>query len=209
MARATKISMTSAPNRPAGMAWVVAALFGLAACSDGLGGGRDGGAGGTTGAGGATGGAGTSGNAGTTGSAGRGGSTGTGGSPGAAADSFVGTWTYSQGSLMPRMCMVGGVAIPAIALTGSTLVITKTDATHISANGGTGCVVPFTVSGSVATAASGSTCAVTVMGIRVTLSITSWTLTLAGGSLTSAETGSAPIGGSSCTATGTGTLTKG
>ncbi len=198
--------MTSKHNRAADMAravsWVAAASLGLAACGDGASGGRDGGAGGTTGAGGATGVAGTG------GSAGRGGSTGAGGSPGAAADPFVGTWTYSQGSLMPRMCMVGGVAIPAIPLTGSTLVISKTDVTHISANGGTGCVVPFTVSGSVATAASGSTCAVTVMGIRVTLNITSWTLTLAAGSLTSAETGSAPIGGSSCTATGTGTLTK-
>jgi hypothetical protein len=121
-------------------------------------------------------------------------------------DEFVGTWRYDSGTLMPNMCMVLGTVIPPIPLTGETITITKTDATHINVNAGAGCDVAFTVSGGVATAGPGNSCAVTVMNIPVTLNITSWTLTLAGSALNSAESGSAPLGGSSCTASGTGTL---
>lgn len=123
-------------------------------------------------------------------------------------DEFVGTWRYDSGTLMPNMCMVLGTAIPPIPLTGETITITKTDANHINVNAGAGCDVAFTVSGAVATAGPGNSCAVTVMNIPVTLNISSWTLTLAGSALTSAESGSAPLGGSSCTASGAGTLSK-
>jgi hypothetical protein len=41
----------------------------------------------------------------------------------------------------------------------------------------------------------------------VTLNVSSWTLTSSGATLTSMESGSAPLGGASCTATGNGTLT--
>jgi hypothetical protein len=123
-------------------------------------------------------------------------------------DDFVGSWRYDSGTLTPNMCTVLGMAIPPIPLTGETITITKTDATHINVNAGSACDVAFTVSGAVATAAANSTCAVTVMGVPVTLNITSWTLTLSGTGLSSAESGSAPLGGSACTASGTGTLTR-
>ena len=123
-------------------------------------------------------------------------------------DDFVGSWRYDSGTLTPNMCSVLGTAIPPIPLTGETVTITKTDATHINVNAGSACDVAFTVNGAVATAAPNSTCAVTVMGIPVTLNITSWTLTLSGTGLASAESGSAPLGGSACTASGTGALTK-
>jgi hypothetical protein len=123
-------------------------------------------------------------------------------------DAFVGTWRYDSGTLTPNMCMVVGMAIPPISLTGEMITITKTDANHINVNAGAGCDIVFTVSGSVATAGPGNSCAVAVMGIPVTLNISSWTLTLSGSALTSAESGSAPLGGSSCTASGAGTLSK-
>ena len=131
-----------------------------------------------------------------------------GGGGGPQTDAFVGTWTYTAGTITPSMCMVVGQAIPPIALTGQSLTITKTDANHISIDGGTGCVVAFTVTGYTATAASGQTCVVTVSGIAVALNVTSWTLTVSGSSLGSMQSGSAPLGGASCTASGIGTLTK-
>ena len=123
-------------------------------------------------------------------------------------DAFVGTWRYDSGTLAPNMCMVLGTAIPPIPLTGEMITITKMDDNHLNVNAGSACDVKFTVSGSVATAAGGSTCVVTVMNIPVTLNITSWTLTLTGSTLASSESGSAPLGGSACTASGTGTLSK-
>jgi len=63
------------------------------------------------------------------------------------------------------------------------------------------------VSGTTATADSGQTCNITYMIVTFTLNISSWTLTLNGATLTSTESGSAPIGGAMCTATGNGTLT--
>jgi hypothetical protein len=65
------------------------------------------------------------------------------------------------------------------------------------------------VSGTTATAETNpmQMCVIPVQGFNVTLNVASWTLTAAGGMLTSTESGSAPIGGAACTATGNGTLT--
>jgi hypothetical protein len=100
--------------------------------------------------------------------------------------------------------------ITTISLAGQMVTISKTDNTHIVVNAGTGCSINFTVGGSTATAASGQSCVITYMGFNVTLNVSSWTLTTSGGgTLTSAESGSAPTGGAMCTATGNGTLTAG
>jgi hypothetical protein len=129
-------------------------------------------------------------------------------SGGGGADNFVGTWTYDSSSmLMPMNCSLLGTAIPPISLSGQMLQITKIDGSHISAALGSACNVHFTVSGTTATADSGQTCNITYMIVTFTLNISSWTLTLNGATLTSTESGSAPIGGAMCTATGNGTLT--
>jgi hypothetical protein len=127
---------------------------------------------------------------------------------GGGADNFVGTWTYGSGSmLMPMNCSVLGTTIPNISLDGQMVTITKTDDSHIVVNAGSMCSVKFTVNGSTATADSGQMCSITYMIVTVTLNVSSWTLTSSGATLTSMESGSAPLGGASCTATGNGTLT--
>jgi hypothetical protein len=127
---------------------------------------------------------------------------------GGGADNFVGTWTYAAGSMLtPMSCMLLGQTVPPISLAGQMLQITKIDDSHISALLGTNCNVRFTVSGTTATADAGQTCAITYQVFTVTLNVTSWTLTSAGGTLTSTESGTAPTISANCTATGNGTLT--
>ena len=127
---------------------------------------------------------------------------------GGGADNFVGTWTYDSSSmLVPMNCSLLGTTIPNISLAGQMLQITKIDDSHISALLGTNCNVRFSVNGTTATADSGQTCNITYMVVTFTLNVSSWTLTLNGSTLTSTESGSAPIGGAMCTATGNGTLT--
>jgi hypothetical protein len=127
---------------------------------------------------------------------------------GGGANNFVGTWTYGTGStLMPMNCSILGTAVPNISLDGQMLVITKIDDSHISAALGSMCNIHFTVNGTTATADSGQTCNITYMIITFALNVSSWTLTANGSTLTSTESGSAPIGGANCTATGNGTLT--
>jgi hypothetical protein len=129
---------------------------------------------------------------------------------GGGADNFVGTWTYATGSMLTATnCTVPiiGTQITSLPLDGQMLQITKIDDSHISVLLGSNCNVHFTVSGTTATADSGQMCNINYMGLTVTLNVTSWTLTSSGSTLTTMESGSAPIGGSMCTATGNGTLT--
>ncbi|HZL19037.1 MAG TPA: hypothetical protein VFG23_14970 [Polyangia bacterium] len=135
------------------------------------------------------------------------GSSSSGGGNGAA---FVGTWTYISGStLTPSSCMVLGTTIPPLDLTGDTVTITAgASASEIDFVEGTACTIKFTVSGTTATATSDQSCTLPVSGISAVLNVTSWTLTLSGDTLMAGFSGSAPIGGTSCTASGTGTLAK-
>jgi hypothetical protein len=110
--------------------------------------------------------------------------------------------------LVPMNCSVLGTTIPNISLAGEMLAITKTDDSHIVADMGSMCSVHFTVNGTTATADSGQTCNITYMVLTLTLDVSSWILTASGGTLTSTESGSAPIGGANCTITGNSTLMK-
>jgi hypothetical protein len=123
---------------------------------------------------------------------------------------FVGTWTYSSGStLTPSNCTVLGTTIPQLDLTGDAVTITAgASASQIEFVQGTACTIKFTVSGTTATATSGQSCTLQVSGISAVLNVSSWTLTLSGDKLTAGFSGSAPIGGASCTASGSGSLAK-
>jgi len=129
-----------------------------------------------------------------------------GGGGSSSADAFVGRWTYSEGMLVPSMCTVPVIGeVPPISQVGQSMTITKESDSRLSVDAGSGCVLKFSLSGSTATADAGQTC--TVMSV-VVLQISSWTLVLSGDSLTSTQSGSAAIGGPSCTAMGTGTLMR-
>ena len=123
---------------------------------------------------------------------------------------FVGTWTYSTGStLTPSNCMVLGTTIPPLDLTGDTVTITAgASASEIEFVEGTACTIKFTVSGTTATAASGQMCTLLVSGISAVLKVSSWTLVLSGNTLAAGFSGSAAVGGPSCTASGAGSLAK-
>lgn len=124
---------------------------------------------------------------------------------------FVGTWTYSSGStLTPSNCTVLGKTIGPLDLSGASVTITAgASASEIDLVEGTACTIKFSVSGTTATAASGQSCTLPVGGgISAMLNVSSWTLTLSGDTLTAGFSGSAPIGGASCTASGSGTLTR-
>jgi hypothetical protein len=164
-------------------------------------GGRDGG--GTAGAAGG-GSAGTTG-AGSTGTGGRGG---TGGAASDATTPFVGTWTFSAGSVTP---MCGAINVPAISLVGNTATITRVDATRVMmsfTSSGLSCNLSLTVSGSTATAATGQTCMITVMGVSATVMVTSWTLMTSGATLAMSMRGTARSGAINCMPMGTGTLMR-
>jgi hypothetical protein len=123
---------------------------------------------------------------------------------------FIGSWTYATDStLTPSNCTVLGQTIPPLDLSGETISITAgASASQIDFVEGTACTIKFTVSGTTATAAADQSCTLPVSGISAVLNVSSWTLTLSGDTLTAGFSGSAPIGGTSCTASGTGSLAK-
>jgi hypothetical protein len=173
----------------------------LAACGSGNGGsdaGNHGGAGGGGGAGGRA-------------AGGSGGGRAAGGSGGAAGDStssFVGSWTFDTGSVTPTCT---GVTPPAISLIGNAVTITKIDASHVNfsfSNSELVCKVAFTVSGTTATAESGQTCTITVMGISGTFDVTSWTLMDSGNTLSMSVKGTAKVATVSCNPVGSGMLSR-
>jgi hypothetical protein len=128
-----------------------------------------------------------------------------GGSAAPQTDSFVGPWTFTSGMLTPACG--GGVTVPPFPLAGLSVVFTKVDDSTISLTAGTaGCTVKFTVSGSTATAAAGQTCTLDVaIAAGMPIMINKWTLKLSGDQIDSDISGAVLI----CTATGTGTLTRG
>lgn len=122
---------------------------------------------------------------------------------------FVGMWTYSSGTLTPMSCSILGMTIPAQDLTGNTVTISMgADSSHLQFSAGTACTINFSVSGMVATAASGQPCTFTVQGVAAQINVTSWTMTITGDTISTSFSGSAPIGGASCTASGSGTLQR-
>ncbi|HXT97208.1 MAG TPA: hypothetical protein VN853_12970 [Polyangia bacterium] len=139
-----------------------------------------------------------------------------GSSGGDATAPFVGSWTYSSGSIQP-MCNLQG--IPPFDLTGDTMTITKgtgsnTVATSLTGNG-VMCNVNFTVSGDMATAMSNQTCTVAVNAgalgtVSVLIHISTWTLTVSGNMLSMAMTGTASdsTGVLSCNPTANGAATR-
>jgi hypothetical protein len=113
------------------------------------------------------------------------------------AANFAGNWTFGSGSI-DATC---NLTIPSFPLTGATLMITRTDPTHVATNlkgNGLMCDVNFTVTGSTATASSGQTCTVTttVSGATVTalITVSTWSLTISGGTLTNSMSGTATAG---------------
>jgi hypothetical protein len=125
-----------------------------------------------------------------------------GGCGGGNADAFVGNWVYA-GMITPN-CL--GTQLPAFDLSGATVTITKTDSEHVQVVLDTSCVVTFTVDGNTAKANANSICTLDVPTIGVAdITITTWTLTLADGVMTSNFQGSA-LG--LCSPSGTGTLTR-
>jgi hypothetical protein len=130
------------------------------------------------------------------------------------AANFAGNWTFGSGSI-DATCNVN---IPSFDLTGDAMTITRVDSTHVATSlqgNGLMCDVNFTVTGSTATAPSGQTCAVTttVSGTTVTatISISSWSLTLSGDTLTNTMSGTATAAGGlvNCTAvTANGSATR-
>jgi len=131
---------------------------------------------------------------------------------------FVGAWKYNTGSIL-QMCNLSG--IPTVDLTGDAMTIVKVDDTHIRADWSATdvmCSIEYTVAGTIATSVPGQNCTEmiptniggTAMTIAVTINITTSTLTLTGGEVTMALSGTAsPEGGLlSCTPTGTGSATS-
>lgn len=143
------------------------------------------------------------------------GSSGAGGGSSDPAAAFPATWTFTSGMIDP-MCSGLGSTLTPFDLTGDTMTVTRVDPTQVSTMlTGTGvmCDVNFTVSGMIATAEAGQTCAFTVAvggtSTAVTVDITSWTLTVSGDSLTMSMSGSANIQQIiSCTPMGMGTATR-
>ena len=129
------------------------------------------------------------------------------------AANFAGNWTFGSGSIQP-MCNISGIS--PVDLSGDTLTIIRVDSTHVSTSltgSGLMCNVNFTVTGTTATAARGSSCVVTVpvsgTSITVNIVITSWTLTVSGDSLAMSMNGTAaapPL--LSCTLTADGSATR-
>jgi len=122
------------------------------------------------------------------------------------AAAFAGNWTFGSGSIAAAC----NISIPSFPLTGATLMIERTDPTHLTTNlqgNGLNCPVNFTVTGTTATAnaTSGQPCTVTttVSGTTVmaTIQISTWSLTVSGGTLTTSMSGTATAAGGlvSCT----------
>ncbi len=125
-------------------------------------------------------------------------------------DSFVGTWAFQSGAIMPNCTLV---MLDPVDLKGSTVNITKVDATHVAmmiSGGGATCNVRFAVDGTTAKADSGQTCDIVDNGIQATVAVSSWSLSLANGQIDMLMTGSTSVmyGGFtiSCMPSSTGTL---
>ena len=129
------------------------------------------------------------------------------------ATNFAGNWTFGSGSIQP-MCNIAGIS--PVDLTGDTLSIIRVDPTHVSTSltgSGLMCNVDFTVTGTTATAANGSSCLVNVpvsgTNVPVSIVITSWTLTVSGDTLSMAMKGTATAANIlSCTPTADGMATR-
>jgi hypothetical protein len=130
-----------------------------------------------------------------------------GSSGGGNADAFVGTWTFSSGTLTPMNCSLGGNSVPSQDLTGAQLVVTKIDASHVSAMLSSTCAPAFSTSGSTATVEANQTCGVAASGITVSVAISSWTMNVTGDTMTTSMNGSVGLL-PGCTVAGTGHLTK-
>jgi hypothetical protein len=117
------------------------------------------------------------------------------------ADAFVGEWTYA--GTIAANCV--GITIPDLPLDGATVSIVASDDEHLQVVVDTTCMVKFTVDGNRATADANQTCSLEIPTAGVqNIKITSWTLNLADGVITSQFTGSLLV----CAPSGTGTLTK-
>jgi hypothetical protein len=117
------------------------------------------------------------------------------------ADAFVGEWTYA--GTIAANCV--GITIPDLPLDGATVTIVASDDEHLQVVVDTTCMVRFMVDGDTATAAGGQTCMLNIPTVGLqSITITSWTLTLADGVITSQFSGGLLV----CAPTGTGTLTK-
>jgi hypothetical protein len=116
-----------------------------------------------------------------------------------AAAKFTGAWAFNPGT---ATCTTGGLSFP---VTGLAVTITETDSMHIALSAGSGCTINFSVSGAAATAASGQSCTLEFSGVSQTITVSSWTLMLAGDQITNNASGTATI----CPLTVTGTLVKG
>jgi hypothetical protein len=129
-----------------------------------------------------------------------------GGAAGDQASKLTGTWKFQSGMLTPACG--GGLSVPPFPLTGLSLTLTKVDDSTIQVVAGSaGCTLTFKVAGNVATATSGQTCMLdagaTLGGVQ-TISVKSWTLTLANDQLTTSISAGIII----CTATGDGVLVR-
>jgi hypothetical protein len=131
------------------------------------------------------------------------------GGSGDEASKFVGTWMYNTGSTINAACTTPLPPMLSFDLTGQQVTITKVDDTHIRSSVGQGCTINFTVSGSMATAAAGQVCMLTVdvggTPMNESIMVSSWTFTAAGTTLSTTLSGTVAI----CTATGSGTLSPG
>lgn len=110
----------------------------------------------------------------------------------AATDSFVGTWSFQSGDIVPTC----PVMIANVDLTGDVVTITKIDSSHVSMMiTGTGvmCDVRFTVSDTIAKADANQTCAITASGQSAVVAVQSWTLTPATSSLSMTMSGSTTV----------------
>jgi len=117
---------------------------------------------------------------------------------------FVGPWTFSAGTVVP-MCTL--VPVSSFSIAGLNVTFEKVDSSTIKLTVNAGCVVSFKVSGSKATVVDGQTCSLDVPQVgTVSISVTSWTLTLVGDHIDTSLSGMA-LG--ICTAMGTGTLVHG
>jgi hypothetical protein len=117
------------------------------------------------------------------------------------ADAFVGEWTYA--GTIAANCV--GITIPDLPLDGATVSIVASDDEHLQVVVDTTCMVTFAVDGNKATADAGQTCMLEIPSAGVqSIAITSWTLTLADGVITSQFAGGLLV----CAPSGVGTLTK-
>jgi hypothetical protein len=125
---------------------------------------------------------------------------------------FIGSWTYTSGSLAGS-CL--GMAIPPVSLVGQTVTIAKGTSSDLQVGTSSTCSLQFSVDGNRATAKPNQMCTQDfgMMYGAQTVTVTSWNFdTSDGKTMTTAFSGSltASVMGLMipCTATGTGTLVK-